>query len=295
MSETLPAEPASISNPHRESLRHLADATPAEPDVDSLELCRQQTAAILASYGAQLTVYLDTHDKEAKALLQSVAQMTDALAALERSHTTSLEALLKKLRALATTDGQSTPRLSLEAEVHSLAHSLEQAIEWQQRELVQLRGRLSEEISHSEARKKLALPSAAAQHGSSSLLTLEDAVRLWPHFCLVRYEFSARPGMPLDPATWLDGEATLIAALPGLIGHTVAAVTPQPGAILAAVSCHLLEYAGIAAGVEASLTQLSRASCRSRVVEPMRGLSGPGKSGPRESLRDALARLERAG
>lgn len=287
--EILPAEPASISTPHRESLGNLAASLPQNADLNSLELCRQQTAAILASYGAQLSAYLDTHDKEAKAVLQSVAQMTDTLAALERRHTATLDALLKKLRALASTEGQTMPRRALEAETQSLALSLEQAIELQQRELLQARSRLSEEISRSEARKRLALPSPAAQHGSSHLRTLKDAVRSWPHYCLVRYEFSAPSGSAFDAAAWLDFEAALAAVLPGLIGHPVTPVSPQPGAVLAAVACYLLEYAAKAEEIEASLSQLSGALCRSRVVEPRRGPSLHD-----ESMREALARLEQA-
>lgn len=281
MSEAMPAVPKQITEPHRKSLKQLVDETPNKVAPAILEQRRQKTTEILKSYGAQMGSYMDSQDKEAKAVLQSVAQLTETLSGFDQRYAVKFQGVTKKLRMLATCNDLTEIRTKLDAEVQQLEWVLEE----QQRDARSAITRLNEDVSRSENRKSRALPSTATQHGSDSLLALERAVKGWSHYCLVRYEFFSRPGVPLDARLWPTREAALTEALPERMGHPVRVVSLKPGTLLAAVECQLLEYAGKAELMEKTLSQVSGTICSSRVVEPIRN----------ESMREAMTRLEKAG
>lgn len=281
MSETMPAHPKQIAEPHRKSIRQLVDEMPNKPAPNIIEQRKQKTAEILKSYGSQLGVFIDSQDKEAKAVLNSVAQLTETLSGFDQRYAVKFQGITKKLRLLATSNDLGEIRSKLSAEVTQLEKTLEE----QQRDTRSAMQRLNEDVSSSEVRKQRAIPGPGSQHASDSLITLEKAVTSWDRYCLVRYEFQSRPSVPIDPKVWQAKQSALLEALPERVGHNVRVVIPKPGVMLAAVHCQLLEYAGQAESMEKSLSQLSGAICSSRVVEPLRG----------EVMREAMARLEKAG
>ncbi|MCX6609526.1 MAG: hypothetical protein NTW74_01600 [Acidobacteria bacterium] len=277
MSEAMPASPKQICDPHRKSIKQLVEDMPNKPAPNVIEQRKQKTMEILKSYGAQMGSYIDSQDKEAKAVLNSVAQLTETLSGFDQRYAVRLQGITKKLRLLATSNDLGEIRTKLSAE----CTQLEKCLEEQQRDTRSAMQRLNEDLSKSDSRKQRAIPGPGSQHGSDSLLVLEVAVRGWDRYCLVRYEFHARTGID----GWPSKEKAILDALPERLGHPVKAVVPKPGVILAAVQCQLLEYAGQAESMERSLSQTSGMACTSRVVEPLRG----------EAMRDAMVRLEKAG
>lgn len=281
MSDAMPPMPKQIAEPHRKSIKQLVDEMPDKPAPNVLEQRKQKTAEILKSYGTQMGTYIDSQDKEAKAVLNSVAQLTETLSGFDQRYAVKFQGITKKLRLLATGNDFSEIRTKLSAEVTQL----EKVLEEQQRDTRSAMQRLNEDISSSEFRKQRSIPGPGSQHASESLVVLERAVQVWDRYCMVRFEFQSRPGVPLDVNIWCSREAALIEALPERIGNTVRIVVPKPTVMLVAVHCQLLEYASMAESMEKSMSQLSGAICSSRVVEPLRG----------ESMREAMARLEKAG
>jgi len=174
-----------------------------------------------------------------------------------------VSAIRQLTETLAGFDERYTARLR-----HALtARDWEQAgrlVEDQQRETHSALARLNE-----------ALARRAPTGSSGSLPALEKAVRGWPHYCLVRYHFRGGT-VDLEP---------VLEALPSRLGKRSHAVVTQAGVLLAAVESQLLDYAAQAEGMEQALGQLAGAVCASRVVEPR----------PGETMRQALARLEKAG
>jgi len=281
MSDAMPSSPKQICDPHRKSIKQLVEDMPNKPAPNVIEQRKLKTMEILKSYGAQMGSFIDSQDKEAKAVLNSVAQLTETLSGFDQRYAVRLQGITKKLRLLATSNDLGEIRIKLSAE----CTQLEKCLEEQQRDTRGAMQRLNEDLSKSDSRKQRTIPGPGSQHGSDSLLTLELAVRGWDRYCLVRYEFHARPGMALDAASWSSKEKGLLDALPERLGHLVKALVPKTGVILAAVQCQLLEYAGQAESMERSLAQTSGVTCTSRVVEPLRG----------EAMRDAMLRLEKAG
>jgi hypothetical protein len=281
MSEAMPLVPKQISEPHRKSLKQLVDEMPNKPAPNVIEQRKQKTAEILKSYGAQMGSFIDSQDKEAKAVLNSVAQLTDTLSGFDQRYAVKFQGITKKLRLLATCNDLGEIRTKLSAEVTQLEKTLEE----QQRDTRSAVQRLGEDVSRSEVRKQRAIPGPGSQHASDSLLTLDRAVSGWDLYCLVRYEFQPRPGVILDAKLWETKQGPLLEALPERLGHPVRVVVPKPGVLLAAVHCQLLEYAGQAESMERSLAQVTGMVCASRVVEPLRG----------EVMREAMVRLEKAG
>jgi hypothetical protein len=269
--DALPSLPKQIVEPHRKSIKQLVDDMPTKPAPAVLEQQRARTVEVLKSYGAQMGVYLDSQDKEAKAVLNSVANLTETMSAVDQRYALKLQGITKKLRVLSTCTDLSEIRTKLDAEVTQLERTLEE----QQRDTRAALARLTEDTSRSEQRRQRALPGPGAQHGSDSLQALERAVADWPHYCLVRYEFRKRP-QDLKP---------IVSALPAKLPHPVRIVIAAPNVLLAAMRCQLLDYAGIAETVERTLSQLANIPCASRVAEPLRG----------ETMREAMARLEKAG
>lgn len=281
MSEAMPTMPRQISEPHRKSLKQLVDEMPNKPAPDIIEQRKQKTHEIIKSYGAQMGNFIDSQDKEAKAVLNSVAQLTDTLSGFDQRYTVRFQGITKKLRLLATSNDLGEIRTKLDAEVNQLERCLEE----QQRDTHSAMSRLTEDIGKSAVRKQGSIPGPGSQHGSESLLTLDRAIKGWDRYCLVRYEFQQRPGVPIDAKLWQSKQQSLIEALPERLGHPVKVVVPKPGVILAAVHCQLLEYAGQAESMERSLSQTAGVNCSSRVVEPLRD----------EAMREAMVRLEKAG
>ncbi len=269
--DALPALPKQIAEPHRKSIKQLVEEMPNRPAPAALEQRRAKTVEVLKSYGAQMGVYIDSQEKEAKAVLNSIANLTESMTAVDQRYSVKLQGITKKLRALSTCTDLGEIRTKLDAEVNQLERTLEE----QQRDTQAALTRLQDDSSRSEQRRQRALPGPGSQHASDSLLALERAVAAWPHYCLVRYEFRTRP-QDLKP---------IVAALPAKIHHPVRVVIAAPNVLLAAVRCQLLDYAGIAETTELTLSQLAKIPCGSRVVEPLRG----------EAMREAMARLERAG
>ncbi len=277
MSEAMPSSPKQICDPHRKSIKQLVEDMPNKPAPNVIEQRKQKTMEILKSYGAQMGSFIDSQDKEAKAVLTSVAQLTETLSGFDQRYAVRLQGITKKLRLLATSNDLGEIRTKLSAE----CTQLEKCLEEQQRDTRNAMQRLNEDLTKSDSRKQRSIPGPGSQHGSDSLLTLELAVRGWDRYCLVRYEFHTRPGID----AWPSKEKAILDALPERLGHLVKAVVPKAGVILAAVQCQLLEYAGQAESMERSLSQTSGITCSSRVVEPLRG----------EAMRDAMIRLEKAG
>ena len=277
MSEAMPSSPKQICDPHRKSIKQLVEDMPNKPAPNVIEQRKQKTIEILKSYGSQMGSFIDSQDKEAKAVLNSVAQLTETLSGFDQRYAVRLQGITKKLRLLATSNDLGEIRTKLSAE----CTQLEKCLEEQQRDTRNAMQRLNEDLTKSDSRKQRSLPGPGSQHGSDSLLTLELAVKGWDRYCLVRYEFHTRPGAP----AWATKEKAILDALPERLGHLVKAVVPKTAVILAAVQCQLLEYAGQAESMERSLAQTSGMTCTSRVVEPLRG----------ESMRDAMLRLEKAG
>ena len=281
MSEAMPSTPKQIAEPHRKSIRQLVDEMPKNPAANVIEQRKQKTAEILKSYGSQMGNYIDSQDKEAKAVLNSVAQLTETLGGFDQRYAVKFQGITKKLRLLATSTDLGEIRAKLSAEVTQL----EKVLEEQQRDTRTAMQRLNEDVSSSEVRKQRAIPGPGSQHASDSLLVLEKAAASWDRYCLVRYEFQSRPGVLMDAQVWKVKEAALVEALPERVGCNVRVVIPKSGVMLAAIHCQLLEYAGQAESMEKSLGQVSGAICSSRVVEPLRG----------EVMREAMVRLEKAG
>ncbi len=277
MSEAMPSSPKQICDPHRKSIKQLVEDMPNKPAPNVIEQRKQKTIEILKSYGSQMGSFIDSQDKEAKAVLNSVAQLTETLSGFDQRYAVRLQGITKKLRLLATSNDLGEIRTKLSAE----CTQLEKCLEEQQRDTRNAMQRLNEDLTKSDSRKQRSLPGPGSQHGSDSLLTLELAVRGWDRYCLVRYEFHPRPGAP----AWPTKEKAILDALPERLGHLVKAVVPKTAVILAAVQCQLLEYAGQAESMERSLAQTSGMTCTSRVVEPLRG----------EAMREAMLRLEKAG
>lgn len=281
MSDAMPQAPKQITDPHRKSLRQLAEELPPKPAPAVFEQKKQKTSDVLKSYGSQMGTFIESQDREARAVLTSVAQLTEALSGFDQRYAVRFQGITKKLRALATSQDLGEIRAHLDAEVSRL----EQAVDEQQRDTRMAIQRLNEDVSSSELRRQKSVPGPASQHGSDALLVLERAAAAWDRYCLVRYEFFARPGLAIDAGSWQRCVDSLTSALPERVGANVRVVTPKPGLMFAAVHCQLLEYAGRAEAMEQSLSQLSGAICNSRVVEPLRG----------ETMREAMARLEKAG
>ncbi len=277
MSEAMPSSPKQICDPHRKSIKQLVEDMPNKPAPNVIEQRKQKTMEILKSYGAQMGSFIDSQDKEAKAVLNSVAQLTETLSSFDQRYAVRLQGITKKLRLLATSNDLGEIRTKLSAE----CTQLEKCLEEQQRDTRGAMQRLNEDLTKSDSRKQRSIPGPGSQHASDSLLTLELAVRGWDRYCLVRYEFHARAGTDV----WSAKEKAILDALPERLGHLVKAVVPKTGVILAAVQCQLLEYAGQAESMERSLSQTCGMVCTSRVVEPLRG----------EAMRDAMLRLEKAG
>lgn len=278
-SDSIPAAPKQISEPHRRSLKQLVEELPAKPAPNHLEQRKQKTADLLKSYGMQLGAYLDSQEREAKAVLTSVAQMTESLSGLDQRYAVRLQGITKKLRLLATATDLTEIRTKLAAEVTQL----ERCVEEQQRDTKLAFARLNEDLSASEMRKQKNLPGPGSQIVTDSLLALDKAVAAWERYCLVRYEFRDRSGAAPDPAVWKAKCGQLESAIPERIGMPSRVVFPRNGVLLAAVQCQLLEYAGQAESMEKSLASLTGMACQSRVVEPLRG----------EAMREAMARLEK--
>lgn len=287
LSEAMPLSPKQISEPHRRGLRMLVDDLPANPAAAQLEQKRAKTAELLKSYGSLMGNFIDSQEREAKAVLGSVAQLTETMSGLDQRHSVRLQGITKKLRLLATSNDLADIRAKLSAEVSAL----EKCLEEQQRDTKAAVHRLMDDVRSSESRRQKILPGAGSAGSASansfveSLLALDRSVSSWGRYCLVRYEFRDANGSPLEVAEWA-GKASLVeSAVPERMGQAVHTVSPQAGVLLAAVNCQLLEYAGQAESMERTLSALSGFTCTSRVVEPLRG----------ESLREAIARLERAG
>jgi len=274
VSEAIPPTPRQIADPHRKSLLQLVDEMPNQPAQNIIEQHRLMTAEILKSYGSQMGAFIASQDKEAKTVVNSVAQLTETLSSLEQRYNVKFQGIAKKLRLLAASS-------DLSAELTQLERTLEE----QQRDTRSAINRLNEAVSTSEVRKQRAIPGPGSQHASDSLLALDRAVNGWDRYCLVRYEFQARPGVPMNSNAWQSKEGLLLEAIPERVGHNVRVVIPKSGVMLAAIHCQLLEYAGQAESMEKSLSQLTGALCSSRVVEPQRG----------EEMREAMVRLEKAG
>lgn len=277
MSEAMPSSPKQICDPHRKSIKQLVEDMPNKPAPNVIEQSKLKTMEILKSYGAQMGSFIDSQDKEAKAVLTTVAQLTETLSGFDQRYAVRLQGITKKLRLLATSNDLTEIRTKLSAE----CAQLEKCLEEQQRDTRGAMQRLNEDLTKSDNRKQRAIPGPGSQHASDSLLILEFAVSGWDRYCLVRYEFHSRPGA----AAWPSKEKAILDALPERLGHLVKAVVPKTAVILAAVQCQLLEYAGQAESMERSLSQTSGMVCTSRVVEPLRG----------EAMRDAMLRLEKAG
>lgn len=281
MSEAIPAVPKQIADPHRKSLLQLVDDMPNQPALNIIERGQLRAAEILRSYGSQMGIFIDSQDKEAKAVLNAVAQLTEALSSLDQRYAVKFQGITKKLRLLAASDDLEEMRSKLSAGLTQLDKTLEEQ-QGDTRAAVQ---HLNQEVSSSEVRKQRSIPGPGSQHASDSLLALDRAVNGWDRYCLVRYEFQARPGVTIDSKVWQSKEQLLLEALPERLGLNVRVVVPKAGVILAAIHCQLLEYAGQAESMERSLGQLTGALCSSRVVEPERG----------EDMREAMVRLEKAG
>ncbi len=251
LSEALPASPKQIAEPHRRGLRQLDDTS-----LDRVE-------EILKSYSAQMSAYLTAQEQESMTILSAIARFTESIGAFDQRAVVKVQGMAKRLRQM---------------ELPREADDLERVIEEQLRDTRMATQRLNEDIRSSELRKQRALPGPGSQHASDALLTLETSVRGWDRYCLVRYEFQSRPGVQIDADAMME-------AIPERVGYNVRTVVAEPGVLLAAVNCQLLEYAGQAESMERSMSQLSGAVCNSRVVEPMRG----------ELMREAMARLEKAG
>ncbi len=280
MGEAMPLSPKQISEPHRRGLRQLVDELPTRPAPNVLEQRKQQTSEILKSYGNQMGTFIDSQDREAKAVLGSVAQLTETLAGFDQRHSVRLQGITKKLRLLATSNDLSDIRAKLSAEVNAL----EKCLEEQQRDTKSALSRLTEDLNASELRKQRALPGPGAKHASDSLLALDRAIQGWQRYCLVRYDFRDRLGTPPGEVAWKAQAEFIEQALPERMGHPVRTISPKTGVMLAAVNCQLLEYASHAESMEKALTAATGFTCTSRVVEPLRG----------EAMREAMARLEKA-
>ncbi len=280
LSESMPSSPRQITEPHRRGLRQLVEELPGRPAPTMLEQRRTQTADLLKSFGTQLGGFIETQDREAKAVLGSVAQLTETLSGLDQRHGVRLQGITKKLRLLATTNDLSDIRAKLTAEVNAL----EKCLEEQQRDTKSALERLTEDINASENRRHRALPGPGAQHATDSLLALDRAIQGWQRYCLVRYDFRDRLGETPAADAWKEQVATVEKALPERMGHPVRTIPVKAGVMLAAVQCQLLEYATQAEAMERALGSATGLVCRSRVVEPLRG----------EAIREAMARLEKA-
>jgi hypothetical protein len=270
LAEALPPTPRQIADPHRKGLRQVTEESPNNATL-------KKATEIISSYGNQMGNYLDSQDKEIRAVLNSIAQLTDRISSSDQRYALKLQGIARKLRQAAAS-GDLT---RIESEVTALERLAEQ----QQREIRIALQRMNEEITQSEVRRQRALPGPGSQHASDSLITLERAVEGWDHYCLVRYEFQSRPGVTVDHRLWATKQAAVLEALPERVGYNVKVVIPKPGILLAAVHCQLLDYACQAEAMEKSLSQLAGALCSSRVVEPVGG----------EAMREAMARLEKAG
>ncbi len=280
MSEAIPVSPRQICDPHRKSLKQLVDEMPNGPAPNIIEQRKQKTNAILKSYGAQMGSYIDSQDKEAKAVLNSVAHLTETLSAFDQRYAVRLQGITKKLRLLATSNDLGEIRSKLDSE----CIQLEKCLEEQSRDTQGAMQRLTEDVSKSEGRKQLSLAGSSSHQASENLLSFDQAIRRWDRYCLVRYEFQARPGLAIDPAYWKSKEKAILDALPKHLLLQVTTVVPEPGVILAAVKCQLLEYAGLAESMDRSLSLNSGYACVSRVVEPLRG----------EAMSETMIRLEKA-
>lgn len=280
LSETMPLVPKQISEPHRRGIKLLVEEFPTRPAPNQIEQRRQQTTEVLKSYGQQMGGFIESQEREAKAVLTSVAQLTETLSGFDQRYSVRLQGITKKLRLLATSNDLSEIRQKLSAEVNAL----EKCLEEQQRDTKAAVGRLSQDMNASELRRQRRLPGPGAQQASDSLLQLDRAVSEWPRYCLVRYDFRDRQGSAPDENAWKGQCAALSETLPERMGHQVSTVSPSAGVLLAAVHCQLLEYAGVAEAMEKSLSSVSGWNCQSRVVEPLRG----------EAMREAMARLEKA-
>ncbi len=281
MSESIPAAPKQICEPHRRGLRQLVDEMPTKPAPNQLDQRKVKTTEILKSYGSQMGTFIDSQEREAKAVLTSVAQITESLSGLDQRYAVRLQGITKKLKLLATSSDLAEMRARLNTEVIQL----ERCVEEQQRDTRSAMSRLNEDVNTSELRKQRGIPGPGSEHASDSLLALDRAINGWDRYCLVRYDFLDRGGNAPDATSWKTHESKLQDALPERVGHPVRVVVPKPGVLLAAVQCQLLEYASQAESMERSLSQASGMACKSRVVEPLRG----------EAMREAMARLEKAG
>ncbi len=280
MGEAMPLSPKQISEPHRRGLRQLVDEMPLRPAPNVLEQRKQQTSEILKSYGNQMGNFIESQDREAKAVLGSVAQLTETLAGFDQRHGVRLQGITKKLRLLATSNDLSDIRAKLNAEITAL----EKCLEEQQRDTKSALSRLNEDLNASELRRQRALPGPGAKHASDSLLALDRAIQGWQRYCLVRYDFRDRLGSPPGDQAWKAQAEFIEQALPERMGHQVRTISPKIGVMLAAVNCQLLEYASQAESMEKALSAATGFTCSSRVVEPLRG----------EAMREAMARLEKA-
>ncbi len=281
MGEAMPLSPKQISEPHRKSLKQLVDEMPNKPAPNIIAERREKTNEILKSYGSQMGNFIDSQDKEAKAVIGAVAQLTETLSGFDQRYAVRLQGITKKLKLLATSNDLGEIRTKLTSEVSQL----EKCLEEQQRDTRSAMQRLGVDVNKSELRKQRSIPGPGSEHASDTLLALERAVKGWDRYCLVRYEFQVRQGVGPDQVLWETKVEALQGALPERLGHPVRAVVPKAGVILAAVHCQLLEYASQAETMEKSLAQTSGMSCKSRVVEPLRD----------EAMREAMVRLEKAG
>ncbi len=281
MAESIPLAPKQICEPHRRSLLQIVDEMPGKPSAEHLVQRTEKTTEVLKSYGAQIGNYLESQEREAKAVIGAVAQFTEKLSGYDQRYAVRLQGITKKLKLLAGCHDLGEMRARLNTEVSQL----EACMEERQRESQSLVSSLHEDVNGSELRKQRGLPGPGSQHASDSLLTLDRAIRGWDRFCLVRYDFRDRTGKLPDLKSWRTLETGVQEALPERLGHPVRVVVAKPGIVLAAVQCQLLEYAGQAEAMEQTLTQSSGLVCTSRVVEPLLG----------EAMREAMARLEKAG
>jgi hypothetical protein len=281
LSDCMPNAPKQIAEPHRRGLKQIVEELPSKPAPNHLEQRKQKTTELLKSYGSQLGTFIDTQDREAKSVLTAVGQLTETLSALDQKHSVRLQGVSKKLKLLATLSDLSEIRAKLAAEVTQL----EKCLEEQQRDTRGAVSRLTEDVNASEIRRHRATPGPGSHLMSDSLLALDRAIGEWERYCLVRYELTDRNGNPPPVPYWKEQEPVLQQAIPERIGNPVRVVSPRPGVLLAAVNCQLLEYAGMAEGMEKALAAASGLVCRSRVVEPLRG----------EAMREAVARLEKVG
>jgi hypothetical protein len=280
VSDSMPSMPKQISDPHRKGLKQLVDEMPVRPAPQHFEQRRAKTAEILKSYGTQMTGYLETQDHEARAVLTSVAQLTQALSGFDQRYSVRLQGITKKLKLLATANDLTEIRTKLAAEVAQL----EKCLEEQQKDTRGAVSRITDEVNSSEVRRAKASPGPGSQLVTDGLLALDKAISGWDRYCIVRYDFYDRSGTAPDIPTWKAKESTLQQALPERVGHPVRVFSPKAGVLLAAVQCQLLEYAGQAESMEKSLATTSGLTCLSRVVEPLRG----------EPMREAMLRLEKA-